>query len=430
MPDLTPSLLPALQNHRIPELDLGGDFIYPAYDGQSVLNLPASVCHWLGVPQLGAAPLIPEILNTFDGPFKRVVVILADALALHRLQRWMDDGTAPVWQGLAEKGMLAPLTSVAPSTTSTVLPTLWSGASPAQHGMVGYELWLREYSIVSNMILHTPITYYSDAGGMRKAGFDPETFLQVPMLGTHLKEHGVSSHVFQPKAILGSGLSDILFQGAQTHGYLEPADLWLSVRQLFESQPDEHMYTWVYWPPVDTFSHRYGPDTEYPQTAFANFSAAFEREFLNALKDELREDTLLLLTADHGQITTQDNPHYDLNNHDNFTRRLHMNPTGENRLMYMYIQPGQVDAVQEYIERTWPNQFSIVDSQYALHNGLFGPGEPDPRVAQRLGELTVTAREGSYLWWSWQTPNPLIGRHGGLTAEEMLVPLLGTRLGV
>ncbi|KAA3642847.1 MAG: hypothetical protein DWQ07_20195 [Chloroflexi bacterium] len=428
MPDLTSALLPALQANRIPELDLGGDFIYPAYAGQSALNLPASICHWLGVPQLGNAPLISDILDNFEGPFKRVVVILADALALHRLQRWMSDGSAPVWEGLAEKGILAPLTSLAPSTTSTVLPTLWSGASPAEHGMVGYELWLREYSVVSNMILHSPITYYGDVGSLSRAKFDPETFLHVPMLGTHLKEHGVSTHVYQPSTILGSGLSKILFKDTHVHGYLEPADLWLNVRQLFESRPDEHMYTWVYWPLIDTYSHKYGPDTEYPQASFANFSATFEREFLNALKDELREDTLLLLTADHGQITTHDNPHYDLSNHDNLARRLHMNPTGENRMMYLYIQPGQVDAVQEYIERSWPNQFSVVDSQYALHKGLFGPGEPDERVAQRLGELTVTARGDAYLWWMWQKANPLIGRHGGLTAEEMLVPLLGARL--
>jgi hypothetical protein len=32
------------------------------------------------------------------------------------------------------------------------------------------------------------------------------------------------------------------------------------------------------------------------------------------------------------------------------------------------------------------------------------------------------------MWWA-NKENPLIGRHGGLSSEEMLVPLLAARLG-
>ena len=85
--------------------------------------------------------------------------MLVDALSLHRLQRWMSDGTAPVWSRLAEQGKLAALTSITPSTTSAALTSLWTGRSPAEHGVVGYELWLKEYGVVSNMILHSPISF-------------------------------------------------------------------------------------------------------------------------------------------------------------------------------------------------------------------------------------------------------------------------------
>ena len=83
---------------------------------------------------------------------------------------------------------------------------------------------------------------------------------------------------------------------------------------------------------------------------------------------------VLILTADHGQITTRLEPSYELKRHPSLTRRLHMLPTGENRLAYLHIRPGQVEAVREYVERTWPGQFSILDSIYAAESGLFGPG--------------------------------------------------------
>ena len=78
----------------------------------------------------------------------------------------MSDGTAPVWSRLAEQGKLAAITSLVPSTTTAALTSLWTGRSPAEHGIVGYELWLKEYGVVSNMILHTPISFGNDAGSL------------------------------------------------------------------------------------------------------------------------------------------------------------------------------------------------------------------------------------------------------------------------
>jgi hypothetical protein len=44
-----------------------------------------------------------------------------------------------------------------------------------------------------------------------------------------------------------------------------------------------------------------------------------------------------------------------------------------------------------------------------------------------MGDLTVIARENHFLWWG-DEENPLLGRHGGLTPKEMLVPFLAFRL--
>ena len=142
MSDITPEILPRLTAYRLPGLDLGGQFVYPAYAGGSILNLPATICQALGVEPLGGLPLSPGLVVDLPADIRRVILVLVDALALHRLQRWMSDGTAPVWQQLAQGGMLSALTSVVPSTTSTALTTLWTGKSPSEHGVVGYELWL------------------------------------------------------------------------------------------------------------------------------------------------------------------------------------------------------------------------------------------------------------------------------------------------
>jgi predicted AlkP superfamily pyrophosphatase or phosphodiesterase len=376
--------------------------------------------------------LRPELLSLLldqagGRPPDRIILILMDALSLHRLQRWMNDGNAPIWGALAGQGFLARLTSLVPSTTTAALTTLWSGLSPAEHALAGYELWLKEYGVVANMIRHAPFTFQGDAGSLSRAGFDPQTYLTSPTLGVHLAAHGIKTYALQHRSILGSSLSKMLFKDVDAHAFNTSADLWVNLRHLIENRPREQQYVWVYWEEVDRFSHLYGPDDERTAAEFAAFSFAFEQIFLRRLPASLRSGTLLLLTADHGQISTRLDPHYDLRNHLGLIRRLHILPTGENRLAYLYIRPGQVEAVREYLERTWPNQFDQLDPVNAVEHGLFGPGAPHPRLLERLGDLLAPARGAAYLWWAAKE-NELHGRHGGLSSEEMLVPLLATRL--
>lgn len=427
MTDITLEILPRLKAFRLPGLDLDTDFIHPDYQGGSIVNLPSSISSWLGTGPIGAAPLRSELTVTSSTDLQRVILVVVDALALHRLQRWMTDGTAPVWSRLVEQGKLAVLTSTVPSTTASALTSLWTGRSPAEHAIAGYELWLKEYGIVSNMILHSPITFENDNGSLARAGFNPEQFLNLPTLGTHLASQAVRSYALQHRSILRSGLSQMFLKDVDVHGYLTPTELWVNLRHLVESHPRQRQYFWAYTGQIDHFSHYYHPDDERTAAEFSEFSRAFEKNFLERLSPTLRQGTLVLLTADHGMIATQKSAHYDLRNHPELSKLLHILPTGEHRLMYLFIRPGLADQVRSYFDRTWPGEFVFLDPSEVVARGLFGPGKPHPRLADRLGDLIVAARDGAYIWWA-EKENPLIGQHGGLSADEMIVPLLSVEL--
>jgi predicted AlkP superfamily pyrophosphatase or phosphodiesterase len=338
-------MLSSLQKHRLPGLDLGDGAVYPAYQGHSILNIPASLCHFLGIPQMernvSARPLDAETLSRLDSDYQHVILVLMDALAFHRLERWMQSGAAPIWAKLSQDGLLHPLTSIVPSTTSSALTSLWTGRPTSAHGITGYEMWLKEYGVVANTILHTPAAFQNDVDGLERAGFKAEDFLSLPTLGSHLASQGVNSYVLMHRNIAHSGLSRMLFKDTQSQAFFSAADLWINLRYLLERKSDEKFYAWVYWGEVDHFGHVYGPDDERTAAEFSNFSLAMERLFLAHLSPSARRKTLLILTADHGQVTTSANPNYDLRNHPNLLRRLHINPTGESRLYYLYLRPGQ-----------------------------------------------------------------------------------------
>ena len=323
MDDLTETLLADIHEYRLPGIDLSEESIHPNYRGQSILNIPSSICQLLDVPPLENGSLRTDILNPLGNSASTIILILMDALAFHRLQRWLADDVSLIWNRLAASGIFAPITSIVPSTTSACLPTLWTGYPPARHGITGYEMWLKEYGITANMIEHKPITYQGRGGDLGQAGFAPESFLPVDSISGHLQQHGVTTHVFQHYSIINSGLSKMFVGQAELHPISTPASLWASVYDLMEERPRERKYIWIYWGSVDGLSHLHGPDDDRNRWEFKLFSEAFENIFLDRLSETQRSKSIVILTADHGQITTdKHNERYNLNHHSSLLETL------------------------------------------------------------------------------------------------------------
>ncbi len=426
MPDLTASLLPELLAFRLPDLDLGPGAVHPNYAGRSLLNVAASFDRWLGLEPGPHAPLDLPGLDGLASGARQVVVCLVDALSYARFTGWLDDPSAALRPYLSS-ALLSPLTSIVPSTTSAALTTLWTGRSPAEHGILGYELLLREYGMVVNMITLAPAAFESQRGLLERAGVRAPSLLPVPTLGSRLARGGVEAHAFIGNAIRGSGLSRMHFADTELHGFGSPADLWQSVRQLVERPPQGRRFVWAYYGGIDSLAHIYGPDSDLVRVEFEFFMRALTDLLLRPLSLGPSRDVLLLVLSDHGQVATTPQPHLHLGQHPGLGRRLHLAPTGEARLPYLYLRPGQAEAVEEYVGRTWPGAFTIVDSAHALRAGLFGPGAPCDQAAGRLGDRVLISRGSNYLWWA-DKPDILLGRHGSLTQEEMIVPLLAMRL--
>lgn len=417
-----------------PEVDLQSqikseDFVSPRYGGNSILNILPSAARLFNLQEDFQHPgLQDDLLRSLGDSPQNIILVLLDALAYRRLENWLAEEKTLGWHQLRENGVLAPLTSICPSTTCAAITSYWTDSAAIEHGVMGYEMWLKEFGITANMIEHKPITYRSRGGGLSLAGFDPENFLPVHSISSRFANQGIETHAFQHFAIINSGLSQMFMGGAERHPIATAPDLWISIRELLESRPATRKYIWAYWGQLDGTSHLHGPDSERARAEFLSFSRAFDTHFLDKLDPSLKKNTLVILTADHGQITTDPGAdEYDLSNHPRFTEMLHLLPTGENRLAYLHVKPGNIEKVKEYIDQAWPEKFAVFETETTLEANLFGSGRAHPGVRDRLGDLIVAAREDAFWWWA-NKPNPLIGRHGGLSPEEMIVPFLASYL--
>ena len=422
MPDYADLTLPTLLNRHDPLVNGAGDFVLPDYDGYGLSSIPALVSTLLGGPPLQTPRLAPQISDQLGQHYQNVVLILVDALGYDHFLRLMAQGYAEFWREHLPQAGLFTLSSVCPSTTATALTTLWTGTEPSTHGYIGYEMWLKEYSMTINSILHCPTSFIGDNGGLQRAGFIPEQFLGISTIGELFSKTGIESHAFLPYTIGNSGLSRMHMQQTNLHGYVAESDLWADLRDLLSLRSRNPRFLYVYWATLDTLIHRYGPDDMRIAAHFADFSRTLAENFLSGLEQSAYESTLLLLTADHGAVATPPDEYYNLNAHPELNQMLRMLPTCESRLPFFFLKPGTEAAVREYFAQAWPGEFTLITGEEAIAAQLFGRSPENPALTDRVGDLVALPHNNAYLWWP-NHANMMQGRHGGLSRLEMLIPL-------
>ncbi len=404
--------------------------IHPKYDGLSIANIPASICRWLGCPPPVDRPLSVDFTQNFPKTYRHVIFIVVDGLGWEFLHSHNLDSTEgnclPGWKALLQDGLLLPLTSIVPSTTSAALTTFWTGRLPAEHGIIGYEMFLKEYGFVANMILHSVSSFIGESGNLVKAGFNPETFLPVDTFGPYFKKHGIRPFALQPEPINGSGLSQMILKNTALSPYRSLEELWALAAEIQSNQSGRRSYTYIYWGELDTLSHQAGPGDAQLTRKWADFTRQLA-DFVHKLRPSSKSDTLLVLTADHGQIATGIHQDYDLRSHPELVSHLVMFPSGESRLPFLFTKPGHAGAMRDYLAGHWEGQFQMVPSETVLASGLLGSCAPYAGTVERLGQYVVFPRGNAYWWWV-NKENRLLGRHGGLSKEEMLVPFFAMEI--
>lgn len=412
--------------------DLPDAFVLPHYSAYSIVNLAPTVARLLGAPFPGAAPPLPDHLwADLAEDVTCVVMLILDAVGYRQLNRYLR-AKPSVLDDLIARGRLAPLTSVFPSTTVSALTSIWTGQPPLAHGFVGTKLLLPKQGVLANMLKMAP-AMHGRGGRLEDWGWEPEAFIRVESLAERLARGGVGTVAHTRRSFINSTLTRMFLRGMEDlQGYVGLSDLWLNLRRtLTERDPDRPLFVDVYWGGADNVGHVYGPEDEYAPATLHHLARSMEEDLLGTLPSEARKAVLLMITADHGQIATPADQLVRLPDYPRLWESMLLPPAGESRAAYLYTGPGQKESTRTYAQESLSDRFVCMDTERALEAGLWGPRqELPPALRARLGDLLLVARGGSRLTTRRKEHDKgtLRGHHGGLTAEEMLVPLLLVRL--
>lgn len=404
--------------------------VLPAYGGRSIANLPPTVGRLLGVESGWAGPpLAADLLGALPGEVERVVVLLVDGLGWNRLRRQLADDDAGFGDLDARALLSTSLTSVAPSTTSAATTVLLAnGATPIETGLVGYTFRLADRGVVANLLFWHPAWDPSaQRGDLVRWGVEPETFLPVPTLFEVLARAGVRGTALMPAPYAHSPLSRMQLRGAEVEGYLNLTDLTSKLGLWLETRAGTPGYLHAYFPDFDTLSHRDGPDGTLWTAQWRTFVWHLAR-LLAGLSPRARRGTLVLVTADHGHVATPFDGRRTIQDHPELLALQSSRQGGEPRHVFLYARSGATGALRDAAEAALGLDFVVLRGEDAIRAGLYGdPDRAHPDAARRVGDVILLARSGALLW-DRDLPGRVLGMHGALEPDEMLVPLLAFAL--
>jgi Type I phosphodiesterase / nucleotide pyrophosphatase len=372
-------------------------FVAPEYNHRSLGDVVPAVAEALGrggpehgLPDAPRGLVLPEAAA--------YVVFLVDGLGWRLLEQHRE--TAPFLASLLDSDR--PATAGVPSTTATSLTSLGTGLPPGAHGVVGFTSRVPGTDRLLNALLWDK-------------NVDPLEWQPHQTAFGWLAKAGVAVTVVNKREFAGSGLTIAAQRGAE---YVGADRVGERIAGAVVASSEEPSLTYLYDGDLDWTGHRYGVASQQWLQQLAIIDAEAEQ-----LRETLPEAVRLVVVADHGMVDSPPEHRIDVDTVPELRDGLAL-LGGEARFRHLYCRGGAVDSVLA----TWTDLMGprahVLTREQAVGLGWFGAVQPT--VLPRLGDVVVAAREDYAVFSSvdFAYETSLIGLHGSLTPEEMLIPIL------
>ncbi len=379
--------------------------VLPDYGAGGLYSLASTLRAWLHDRHAGwsAAAIEPGkqalvVLIVIDGLGDRFLSSVGAGSALHAARR-------------------RSLSSVCPSTTASAITTLATGVAPAEHGLNGWFIHDRRFG---GVIAPLPL--------IRRSGEVLEAFRLMPRLFPvpPMYHHACRPvTLVSPVEIAFSRFSMRHARGAHVEAYDDLEDFAAAIVDMADALAHSGGLIHAYYPVFDMLSHQHGSRSPEAIDCFARI----DDTFAGLCRALAGRDIRVVVTADHGFIDAPPERRVDIPPGGEVAAMLAAPLFGERRLAFCQVREGAQAEFEAWAGTELRGKAVLVSGSACLRAGLFGPGQPHPRLAERVGSHALLMESG----WTivdhveGEHEHTMIGVHGGLSADEMYVPLILAR---
>jgi len=338
-------------------------------------------------------------------PYKRVVLLVIDGLGDKTLS-----ALSP--HGILSRNRLGRITSVCPTTTASAIPAFVSGMAPLQHGLTGWFTWLRELGTVTAVL---PFRARFGGTPLNEEGIDI-----TPILGWQSRFNHFNAPVLalQPEQIADSHFSAASLGGVRRLGF---RGFEHCLQLITQQQQETDGFIYAYWSELDRLAHRHGIASVEVSEHLHELELAIA-DFAHGLDSE----TLLLVTADHGLLDTDTQHTIDLHQHPQLEQCLNLPLCGEPRFAFCYLHSDKHESFIRYIAQHLSHACEVLSREQMLEMELFGLGRMHKEFHHRIGDYALVMKENYVIkdLIGNERAYTQIGMHGGLSEDELYVPLI------
>lgn len=400
------------------------EFTIPLYESYCFSNIFGTIKYLFHIPSAKKLPIDTlEELHIFPN---KVVFFLVDAFGWCFYEQ--NKKKSSFLCEIEKNGVVSKLTSQFPSTTTAHVITALTGETVCEHGI---NEWYYYEPVVDDIITAFLFKEARKSGTetLKSKNINPASFLPQTSLFKELSDNGVKSTVYQPCFINEGTFANAMYKGAALKGYQEYEDLFENLaKDLVKNDDKEYFY--IYLPEIDTIAHEKGDSSEEFKKAVERFLKQLDG-FYEKGKNSFK-DTLIMISADHGQVEVDLNNKKYLNeilpNIDKYLKRNKNNelisPTGYCRDLFLHVEDKYINKVKDILEKELKDICEVYTFEQLKELGFFT--HPSKRLTERCGNLILLPKCNSQIWWYEKDVFELIyrGVHGGASKKEMEIPLL------
>ena len=296
-------------------------------------------------------------------------------------------------------------TSVFPSTTSNALSSFFLNRYPGQHGIIGYQLYIRQLGSIVNILGYTSSAAYI-RDSMERA-YPMSTIFNYESKITALNRAGYSTVNIIPSFINKTSFSTLLYGNNNTDIY---SNVFHSFYVLEDNLKKGIDFISFYLPDVDQIAHKLGPYDQYTVE-----TARYILQTLISVMEKY-DDYDFVITADHGHVEVGNT--INLGNDSKLMDLSILPPYGDSRALFLE----NTSEIKEYMENNYKN-LQIVSKGDTMYATLLG--KIDGNVMPKLpGLIGIAGNNDIYHFPLNQRKYSMKGAHSGLLKEEMEIPVL------
>ncbi len=378
------------------------DRLHPLGGAANTVDLVRTAASRMGVDDVSPHPRIAQHL----GEPRHLVFVLLDGLGMNVVEQLGPDDAIAAHVRME-------LRAICPSTTAAALTSIATGAYPTDHAVTGWFTHLPELGCTSVILKFIERRSERPLTGR---GVTLTSLMPAPALTPRMNRDTL--HVV-PAEYCDSEYTRYTRGDTAGHGYTSLPSAIDHIIQRVRAA-DGPTYTYLYVADIDTLEHEVGPDHERVLFLVHEIGAQLTRLARDA-------DATVVATADHGQVHIPVENRRALFDGDALGVLLEVMPSGTGRMPLFHVRDGCDAAFRELFEKRYADRFALLPLADAEALQLLGPGPCSDVARQRFGDYLALPRGESLLRYYKPGKSPQTdhtGHHGGLSPQEMRVPLI------